>query len=62
MVGFRRGERRTLADMSPLDFVAAVVIGAVVGRLPTAPGTSYPASALMLVTVPVAHSVITQMR
>ncbi len=33
--GFRLGERRTLAEMSAFDFVAAVAVGAIVGRVPT---------------------------
>ncbi|MDP9356486.1 MAG: DUF421 domain-containing protein, partial [Chloroflexota bacterium] len=30
VIGFRLGERRTLAEMSPFDFVAAVAVGAIV--------------------------------
>ncbi|SDY87878.1 Uncharacterized membrane protein YcaP, DUF421 family [Modestobacter sp. DSM 44400] len=62
VVGFRLGERRTLAEMSPFDFVAAVAVGAVVGRVPNASDTSYVAGALTLVTVLFAHSVLTRAR
>src|SRR5205807_3827401 len=38
--GFRLGERRTLAEMSAFDFVAAVAVGAIVGRVPNSSTTS----------------------
>ena len=60
--GFRLGERRTLAQMSPFDFVAAVVVGAIIGRVPNAEGTSYLAGAATLVTILVAHRFITRLR
>lgn len=62
VVGFRLGERRTLADMSPFDFVAAVAVGAIVGRVPNATDTGYVAGALTLVSVLLAHSVVTRAR
>ncbi len=62
VVGFRVAERRTLAQMSPFDFVAAVAVGAIIGRVPNASGTSYAAGAVTLVTVLVAHSVLTRLR
>ncbi|WP_203935616.1 hypothetical protein [Planosporangium mesophilum] len=34
VICFRVGERRTLAEMSAFDFVAAVAVGAIVGRFP----------------------------
>ncbi len=34
--GFRLGGRRTLAEMSASDFIAAVAVGAIVGRVPNA--------------------------
>lgn len=61
IIGFRLGERRTLAEMSPFDFVAAVAVGAIVGRVPNAE-TSYLAGAATLVTVLVTHAVITRLR
>ena len=62
VVGFRLGERRTLAQMSPFDFVAAVAVGAIVGRVPNADTTSYLAGAATLVTVLVAHRAIMRLR
>jgi uncharacterized membrane protein YcaP (DUF421 family) len=60
--GFRLGERRTLAEMSAFDFVAAVAVGAIVGRVPNASTTSYIAGAVTLVTVLVAHRIISKLR
>ncbi len=62
VLGFRLGKRRTLAEMSPFDFVAAVAVGAIVGRVPNAETTSYLAGAATLVTVLAAHAVITRLR
>jgi len=60
--GFRLGERRTLAEMSAFDFVAAVAVGAIVGRVPNANTTSYLAGATTLVTVLIAHRVVAKLR
>jgi uncharacterized membrane protein YcaP (DUF421 family) len=38
--GFRSSGRRTLAEMSAFDFVAAVAAGAIVGRVPNASTTT----------------------
>ncbi|ABA59403.1 DUF421 domain-containing protein [Nitrosococcus oceani] len=62
VIGFRLGERRTLIEMSPFDFVAAVAVGAIVGRVPNASTTSYLAGAVTLVTLLLAHRIITQLR
>jgi uncharacterized membrane protein YcaP (DUF421 family) len=62
IAGFRITHRRTLAEMSPFDFVAAVAVGAIVGRVPNSPDTSYIAGAVTLVTVLVAHALITHLR
>jgi uncharacterized membrane protein YcaP (DUF421 family) len=62
ILGFRIGERRTLAEMSVFDFVAAVAIGAIVGRVPNASTTSYLEGAATLVTILVAHSIIARLR
>ena len=61
IIGFRISKRRTLAEMSPFDFVAAIAVGAIVGRVPNA-STSYIAGAVTLVTVLVAHRFITEIR
>jgi uncharacterized membrane protein YcaP (DUF421 family) len=62
IVGLRLGERRTLAEMSAFDFVAAVAVGAIVGRVPNAHDAGYFAGAATLVTVLVAHRLITWLR
>ena len=60
--GFRVGERRTLAEMSAFDFVAAVAVGAIVGRVPNADTTSYLAGAVTLITVLAAHRIVSKLR
>ncbi len=60
--GFRLGERRTLAEMSAFDFVAAVAVGAIVGRVPNASTTSYIAGATTLLTVLVSHRIVAKLR
>lgn len=62
IIGFRVGARRTLAEMSPFDFVAAVAVGAIVGRVPNANDTTYVAGAITLVTILVAHALIARLR
>ena len=36
VVGFRLGERRTLAELAAFDFVAVISVGAIIGRTATA--------------------------
>src|SRR4051795_4745033 len=62
VVGFRVSHRRTLAEMTGFDFVAAVAVGAIVGRVPNAGGTGSLAGAAPLVTVLVAHAGLTRLR
>jgi hypothetical protein len=59
---FRVGERRTLAEMSAFDFVAAVAAGAIVGRVPNAHDAGYLAGAATLVTVLLAHRLTARLR
>lgn len=58
----RLGERRTLADLSLFDFVAAVAVGSVVGRLPSARDSSFLDGAATLAAVLGAHWCITRLR
>ena len=51
VVGLRLSHRRTLAEMTGFDFVAAVAVGAIVGRVPNADGTTYLAGLATLLTV-----------
>jgi len=62
LIGFRITHRRTLAEMSPFDFVAAVAVGAIVGRVPNADTTSFVEGAATLVTILAAHFLITGLR
>jgi len=62
IAGFRLGERRTLAEMSAFDFVAAVAVGAIVGRVPNSNNTSYIEGVATLVTILVAHRIICRLR
>jgi uncharacterized membrane protein YcaP (DUF421 family) len=62
VLGFRISKRRTLAELSPFDFVAAVAVGAIVGRVPNASDASYLDGAMTLVAVLGAHAVVTRLR
>lgn len=62
VVCFRLGERRTLAQLSPFDFVAAVAAGAIVGRVPNANDASFLTGAGTLVAVLSSHAVLTRLR
>ena len=58
----RFGGGRTLADLSPIDFVAVAAVGSVVGRLPSASDSSYLAGAATLVALLVAHGCVSRLR
>ncbi len=60
--GLRLGQRRALADLSPFDFVAAVAVGSIVGRVPNATDASYLAGVITLAAVLVAHRCVTRLR
>ncbi len=62
VLGLRLGECRTLADLSPFDFVAAAAVGSVVGRLPSASDSSYLAGAATLVALLAAHRCVSRLR
>ncbi len=62
VIGFRLSKRRTLAEMSPFDFVVAVAVGAIVGRVPNSDDTAYLAGAITLLSLLVTHTVITHLR
>lgn len=62
VIGFRVGERRTLAQLSPFDVVAAVAVGAIVGRIPNAHDASYVSGAATLVAVLGTHAALTRLR
>jgi uncharacterized membrane protein YcaP (DUF421 family) len=62
IVGLRLGKRRILAELSPFDFVAAVAVGAIVGRIPSAADADYLAGAVTLIAVLLAHALVSHLR
>ena len=58
IIGLRLGKRRILAELSPFDFVAAVAVGAIVGRIPSASDADYLAGAVTLIAVLFAHALV----
>ncbi|MBX7450378.1 DUF421 domain-containing protein [Mycolicibacterium sp. 3033] len=59
---FRFGQRRTLAEFTPFDWVAAVAVGAIVGRTSTAADTSFVSGAAALLTLIAAHGLVSRLR
>jgi uncharacterized membrane protein YcaP (DUF421 family) len=55
LVGLRVGERRTFAQWTLIDYVAAVAVGAIVGRTAIASTQSYAVGAVALVTLILLH-------
>ena len=55
LAGLRLGERRTLAQWTIIDYVAAVAIGAIVGRTATASTQTYAVGATALLTLILLH-------
>jgi uncharacterized membrane protein YcaP (DUF421 family) len=62
IIGLRLGKRRILAELSPFDFVAAVAVGAIVGRIPSAADADYLAGAVTLIAVLLAHALVSHLR
>ncbi|MGW5671789.1 DUF421 domain-containing protein [Micromonospora sp. NPDC003776] len=62
VIALRAGGRRTLAELSAYDFVAAVAVGAIVGRLPSAPDSSYLSGVATLLAILAGHALITWVR
>lgn len=62
VAGLRLGKRRTLAELSPFDFVVAVAVGAIVGRVPNASTTSWVEGAVTLAALIAAHRVVERIR
>jgi uncharacterized membrane protein YcaP (DUF421 family) len=61
-VFLRFTERRTLAEFAPFDWVAAVAVGAIVGRSATATDTSWLAAAAALICLLLTHAVVARLR
>ena len=62
IIGLRFGKRRILTELSPFDFVAAVAVGAIVGRIPSASDADYLAGAVTLIAVLFAHALVSHLR
>lgn len=54
--------RRTIAKFSPFDWIAAVAVGAIVGRTATAADTSWLTGAAALLAVVTSHGLIARLR
>ncbi len=61
-VAFRFAQRRTIAEFSPFDWITAVAVGAIVGRVATAADTSWLTGAAALLTLITAHGVVSRLR
>jgi uncharacterized membrane protein YcaP (DUF421 family) len=62
VIGLRASARRTFAELTLLDFVTAVAVGAVVGRVPNASATSFVAGAATLLVLLVMHRLLGRAR
>jgi uncharacterized membrane protein YcaP (DUF421 family) len=59
---FRFKERRTLAEFAPYDWVAAVAVGAIVGRTATAADAAWLSGAVALIVIMVTHALVSRLR
>ena len=62
VVFLRLSPRRTLSQMSVFDFVTAVAVGSIVGRVPNASDTSFAAGAATLLVLLSLHRLVTTTR
>ncbi len=62
LCALRLGERRTLAQWTIIDFVAAVAMGAIVGRTALASNQSYVTGGVAIVTLVVLHRLVSVLR
>lgn len=62
VIGLRLAERRTLAQWTIIDFVAAVAVGAIVGRTAIAGTQSFVTGAVALITLIAAHRLLSLLR
>ncbi len=62
IIGLRLSERRTLAQWSTIDFVAAVAVGAIVGRTAIASTQSFLTGAVALLVLLTLHRLISLAR
>ena len=59
---FRLTTRRTMAQLAPFDWVAAVAVGAIVGRTATASDASWLTGTAALVSLLLVHAGLTRLR
>lgn len=59
VLALRLGERRTLAEMSAFDLAVTVAVGSIIGRVSTTRSPSYVQGVAALVSLLVAHHLIT---
>lgn len=59
---FRFTERRTLAELAPFDWIAAVAAGAIVGRAATATDTGWLQATTTLLCLLAVHAVVARLR
>jgi uncharacterized membrane protein YcaP (DUF421 family) len=62
IAAFRVGQKRTLAQLTSFDFAVAVALGAVIGRTVTSSTTSFATGAVAMLTLLLAHALITTAR
>ena len=62
LVTTRVERRRTLAELSPFDFVVAVSLGSVIGRVATAPSPTYVQGLVALATLVGLHWLVSMLR
>lgn len=61
-VAFRLTTRRTIAQFAPFDWVAAVAVGAIVGRTATASDASWLTGTAALLSLLLVHAGLTRLR
>ena len=59
---FRVTERRTIAEFTPFDWITAVAVGAIVGRVSTAADTSWLTGAAALLSLIAVHETVSRLR
>ena len=59
---FRLTERRTIAEVTPFDWITAVAVGAIVGRTATSANTSWLTGTAALLTLIAIHAVVARLR
>ena len=59
---FRFKERRTLAEFAPYVWVAAVAVGAIVGRTATAADAAWLPGAVALIVIMATHALVSRLR